>query len=97
MEWECHAWYVEHVNKKLNHINLCMDEISSFVEKIRPVFIVKKNDFDFSKYHIYLVGCKKKFCDDKNSDLFYYIKKKWFLMTKVQIYFVIYFFKKKIF
>ena len=53
-----------------------MDEISSFVEKIRPVFIVKKNDFDFSKYHIYLVGCKKKFCDDKNSDLFYYIKKK---------------------
>ena len=60
MEWECHAWYVEHVNKKLNHTNLYMDEISSFVKKIRYIFIVKKNDFDLSKYQICFVGCKKK-------------------------------------
>ena len=37
-----------------------MAEISSFVKKIRYVFIVKKNDFDLSKYHICFVGCKKK-------------------------------------
>ena len=49
-------------------------------KKIRSVFIVKKNDFDLSKYHICFVGCKKKrFCDDKNSDLFCYIKKNDFL------------------
>ena len=30
------------MNEKLNHTNLCMGEISSFVEKIRPVFIIKK-------------------------------------------------------
>ena len=57
-----------------------MDEISSFVEKIKLGFIVKKNDFDLSKYQICFVGCKKRrFCDDKNSDLFCYIKKNDFL------------------
>ena len=51
-----------------------MDEISSFVEKIRPVFIVKKKkDFDLSKYQICFMGCKKKS----------------FVMTKIQICFVI--------
>ena len=71
--YACHARYVEHVNEKLNHTNLCMDEISSFCKKkIRYVFIVQKNDFDLSKYHICFVGCKKGF-----------------VMTKIQICFVI--------
>ena len=48
------------MNEKLNHTNLYMDEISSFVEKIKLGFIVKKNDFDLSKYQICLVVCKKK-------------------------------------
>ena len=62
------------MNEKLNHTNLYMDEISSFVEKIKLGFIVKKNDFDLSKYQICLVVCKKKMVfDDKNSDLFCYI------------------------
>ena len=52
-----------------------MDEISSFVKKIKSVFIVKKNDFDLSKHQICFVGCKKK---------------KGFVMTKIQIYFVLY-------
>ena len=44
-------------------------------KKIRSVFIVKKNDFDLSKYNICFVGCKKKkVFDDKNSDLFCYKK-----------------------
>ena len=44
-------------------------------KKIRYVFIVKKTkDFDWSKYQICFVVCKKKrFYDDKNSDLFCYI------------------------
>ena len=63
------------MNEKLNHTNLCMDEISSFVEKIRYVFIVKKKKFDLPKYNICFVGCKKKkVFDDKNSDLFCYKK-----------------------
>ena len=45
-----------------------------FVKKIKSVFIVKKNDFDLSKYQICSVGCKKKkkVFNDKNSDLFCY-------------------------
>ena len=56
-----------------------MDEISSFVKKIRYIFIVKINDFDLSKYQIYFVVCgenwflkiKKK---KKNQIYVYYIK-----------------------
>ena len=78
------------MNEKLNHTNLCMDEISSFCKKIISVFIVKKNYFDLSKYQICFVGCKKMVFDDKNSDLFCY-KKNDFFMTKIQICFTIYF------
>ena len=63
------------MNEKLNHTNLYMDEITSFVKNIRFVFIVeKKNDFDLSKYQICFMGCKKMVFDDKNSDLFCYKK-----------------------
>ena len=44
------------------------------LKKIRSIFIIKKNDFDLSKYQICFVGCKKK----------------GFVMTKIQICFVIY-------
>ena len=66
------------MNEKLNHTNLCMDEISSFVEKIRFVFIVEKKKMILICQNIKsaLWDVKKKFCDDKNSDLFCYVFKK---------------------
>ena len=55
------------MNEKLNHINLCMDEMSSFVEKVRPIFIVKK---------MILI------CQNIRSGL-WDVKKKGFVMTKI--------------
>ena len=54
-----------------------MDEISSFAEKIRPVFIVKKKKMILICQNIKsaLWDVKKRFYNDKNSDLFCYIKK----------------------
>ena len=64
------------MNEKLNHTNLCMDEISSFCKKKSNLFLLlKKNDFDLSKYYICFVGCKKMVFNDKNLDLFCYKKK----------------------
>ena len=71
------------MNEKLNYTNLYIDEISSFVKNIRFVFIVKKNDFDLSKYHICFVILKNVIFDDKNSDLFCYIFLKDFLRRKL--------------
>ena len=49
-----------------------MNEVTSFVlKKFRSVLIGKKIDFDWSKYQIYFVVCRKK----------------WFLEIKIQIYF----------
>ena len=62
------------MNEKLNHTNLCMDEISSFVKKIRSVFIIKKMILICQIIRSGLWDVKKRFCDDKNSDLFCYIK-----------------------
>ena len=50
-----------------------MDEMSSFVEKVRPIFIVKKMIL-IQNIRSTLWDVKKGFCDDKNSDLFCYIK-----------------------
>ena len=57
-----------------------MDEISSFVKKIRSVFIIKK---------MILI------CQNIRSGL-WDVKKKGFVMTKIQICFVIYKKKKKV-
>ena len=51
-----------------------MDEISSFVKKIRSVFIIKKMILICQIIRSGLWDVKKRFCDDKNSDLFCYIK-----------------------
>ena len=56
-----------------------MDEISSFVKKIRSVFIIKK---------MILI------CQNIRSGL-WDVKKKGFVMTKIQICFVIYIKKKE--
>ena len=50
-----------------------MDEISSFVEKIKFVFIVKKMFLICQNIISTLWDVKKRFCDDKNSDMFCYI------------------------
>ena len=57
---------------KLNHINLFMSEVSSFILKNSDLFwLVKKVDFDLSKYKICFVVFreKKMVFGDKNSDL----------------------------
>ena len=47
-----------------------------FVKKIRYVFIVKKMILICQNIKSALWDVKKKFCDDKNSDLFCYVFKK---------------------
>ena len=55
-----------------------------FVKKIRYVFIVKKMILICQNIKSALWDVKKKFCDDKNSDLFCYVfKKKDFLGRKL--------------
>ena len=52
--------------------------------KISDLFLLlKKNDFDLSKYHICFVILKNVIFDDKNSDLFCYIFLKDFLRRKL--------------
>ena len=46
------------------------------LKKFKSIFSVIKNDFDLSKYQICFMGCKKMVFDDKNSDLFCYMKEK---------------------
>ena len=84
------------MNEKINHTNLCMDEISSFVEKIISVFIVKKKYFDLSKYQICFVGCKKKvlWCQKFRSVLLYKKKKKEIFDDKSLVLFLLYILKK---
>ena len=64
------------MKQKLNHINLFMNEVSSFVLKNSDLFwLVKKIDFDLSKYQICFVVCRKKwFLDIKIQICVYYIK-----------------------
>ena len=68
------------MNEKLNHTNLCMGEISSFVEKIRPIFIIKKKMILICQnIRFVLVGMWRKVVfGDKNPDLCCDDKKKWF-------------------
>ena len=64
------------MNKKLNHKNLCIDEISSFVKKKKNqiCFIVKKMILICQNVRFALRDVKKRgggvVCVDKNSDLF---------------------------
>ena len=76
---------------KLNHTNLFMNEVSSFVfiKKYKFVLTGKKIDFDLSKYQICFVVYRKKWFLEIKIQICVVMIKKWFLIIKIQICFVI--------